>query len=62
MDRLKYLKELKDTIGLQDTLDTIAELMIQVKEDRLSGATYNREFKHDRLSIKVTVEKKNPHN
>lgn len=57
----KLLKEFKDDPKVINTLEVILELMKQIKDNQLSNATMTREFKSERMTIKVFIDRKNPH-
>lgn len=60
-ETLLQIANLDNSEDYLNTLQVIAELMVQVNDKNLAGAQYTREFKLDRMSIKIIIEKKYNH-
>jgi hypothetical protein len=58
IERLQVVYNFDDAEKLFNTLAVIIELMIQIKDSRLSGAELYRQFVHDRLKLKVFLSRK----
>jgi hypothetical protein len=58
VNNLRALEELNSSEKFLQMLAILTELMLQVAEDQLAGAEYTNEFKHDRMKIRVIIEKK----
>lgn len=48
----------KNADNYLQTLNVIANLMNEINSGRFHGASYTREFKHDRLSISIKFSEK----
>lgn len=58
----KLVKEFEDDEKVINTLEVILELMKQIKYGgALNNATMTREFKSERMTIRVTVDRKYPY-
>lgn len=56
LDNLKHLRDNDDGEDFLGSLAVISQLMIEMLDpNRLKGATYNREFKHTRINLKVDI-------
>lgn len=55
IENLDYLIQEDEHENFLGTLAVLSQLMVELLDKRLSGATYEREFKHSRIKLRVDV-------
>lgn len=61
LDTTETIYNYKNSEKLFNTLNVIAQLMVEMENNTLKNATLLAEYKHERLKIKIQVDKHAPY-